>query len=415
MRGIDAAPPGAEPKGWVNRHVPRHIRKPALGIASGLTLLLLLLMLAAGPLLSAVDHWTADLRTAFFTYRLPTQHPSVAFVTINEDAIAEAQKNDPTKYRSPIDRGLLARIVAALDRIGPKAIGLDVIIDQPSEPAKDEALLKAVQDARAQIVLAQLDLATGRAVTTADERSYHLNFLEKAGRASGYVTVKAEADGVVRTQPTPGTGGRATFPQEIAKAGGWQPSDPGWFALTKPSERIAWLRPPLDNTTTILTIPALELITPEEQLRPVERDVLAKLKDRLVVVGVKYHDNTDRHRTPLNKSGEDLMSGAEINAQVVAQLIDKRSYYELTILAQLALSFITALAGAWAGWRFRGLNWLVGSMPLLFYAIVNTLLFWQLKIILPFAAPMLAWLGGVYAGYLLQWRDRARTSKEKQA
>ena len=112
------------------------------------------------------------------------------------------------------------------------------------------------------------------------------------------------------------------------------------------------------------------------------------------------------------------MSGAEINAQIVAQLIDERSYYEFTTMSQLGLSFVTAIFAVYAGWRFRGLNWLVGSLPLAIYAVVNTILFWQLKIILPFAAPALAWIGGVYAGYLLGWRDRRRkrvTSKEKQA
>jgi adenylate cyclase len=412
-------PPDARPKGWASRHVPHHIRLPALLIACGLTLVVLFLMVTAGPLLSALDHWTADMRTAFFTYQLGTQHPKVALVTINEDAITDAQKDSASKYRSPIDRGLLARIIAAMDRVGPKAVGLDVIVDQASEPDKDEAFFNAVKTAKTTLVLARLDLSEGKAITTNDERTYHLAFLDKSGRNSGYVTVKAEADGVVRTQPTQNDKDRRrTFPEEIAKAGGWKPAETGWLALTKPSDRIAWLRAPLDNTTTFLMIPALTLVTPPEQLNALERDAVSRLKDRLVVVGVRFHDNTDRHRTPLNKSGEDLMSGAEINAQVVAQLIDGRSYYELTTLAQLVLSFVIALLAVWAGWRFRGLNWLVGSLPLGLYVLVNVTLFWQFKIILPFATPALAWIGGVYAGYLLQWRDLRRnrlTSKEKQA
>jgi adenylate cyclase len=418
MSGIDAAKSDTGIRGWLNRHLPSHIVTRAFVIAAALTFIVLLLLLAAGPLLSALDHWTADLRTAFFTYQLDTQHPAVALVTINEDAITEAQKNDSTKYRSPIDRGLLARLVTALDGIGPKGAGFDIIVDQPSEPAKDEAFLAALKGAHIPLVLARLDVGAGRAITTTDERTYHADFLDKAARTSGYVTVKAEADGVVRTQPTPGTGGRATFPEEIAKLGGWRPSKPALLALIEPSERIAWLRPPIDNSTTFLTIPARTLMTPRDQLSAFERDAVDQLKNKLVIVGVKFHDNTDRHRTPLNKSGEDLTSGSEINAQVVAQLVDGRSYYELTVLGQLGLSFVTALLAVWAGWRFRRSNWLVGSVPLAVYAFVTTMVFWQYKIILPFAAPALAWFAGVYSGSLLNWRDRKQgriAAAEKRA
>src|SRR5262249_32976270 len=160
-------------------------------------------------------------------------------------------------------------------------------------------------------------------------------------------------------------------PEEIAKAGGWRPGDGGQLGLTEPSNRIAWLRTPVDNSTTFLMIPALTLVTPPDKLTPLEQAAIAGLKDHLVIVGVRFHDNTDRHRTPLNKPGEDLMSGAEINAQIVAQLIDHRSYGELTEPAQLGLAFVIALVASWAGWHYRSLRWLVGSIPLLIYAVVN--------------------------------------------
>jgi adenylate cyclase len=384
---------------------PARIRLRAFAIATGLTLLLWLLMLVAAPLFGALDHWTADLRTAFFTYRLPTQHPQLAIVYIDEEAIAEAQKDSLTKYRSPVDRGLLTRIVEALDAIKPAVIGLDIIIDQPTEPRKDAAFLKAVQQAKAQIVLARLDFAPGKAEATEAERAYHEEFLRAAARASGYVTVKADFDGVVRTQPAVGTDKRASFPEEIAKAGHWIPAQPATFALTKPSNRIAWLQSPQDNSATFLEIPAVTLIASRDGLNEMERGILATLKDRLVVVGVRYQDRTDRHRTPLNKAGGDLMPGAEINANVIAQLIDGRSYNELTLPAVLALSFVTALSGFLAAWRLDRSGWLVGSLPFLAYVVVTALLFWTIKLILPFAAPAAAWALGVYAGRFQRWRE----------
>ena len=47
-------------------------------------------------------------------------------------------------YRSPIDRAFLASVIDALARSGVAAIGLDVVLDRPTEPAKDAALRRAL-------------------------------------------------------------------------------------------------------------------------------------------------------------------------------------------------------------------------------------------------------------------------------
>lgn len=378
----------------------------ALGVASVVTLLILVLIQTAHPLLDALDHWTADLRTAFFTYQLPGQHKRLAFVVINEEALAEAQKDSATKYRSPIDRGLLAKVVSGLDDLGAQAIGIDVLVDQASEPAKDAAFLAAVRQARTQLVLARLDFAEGRAQVDPDQRDYHEQFLSQAGRTAGYVTARSEIDGIVRAQATGGTAGHKTFAEELAQAAGWVPAAATW-GPTMPSERIAWLRPPKDNSTTFLTLPATLLILPPSELIPLERALLATLAGRVVIVGVRFQDRTDRHRTPLNRSEQDLIAGPEIHAHIVAQLLDGRSYLELTPAAQLALSFGLAFLAALANWQYRNSDVLVGILPLIAYIVIGSGLFWSLKVILPFAAPMLAWLAGVHVARI------AGNAKEK--
>ncbi|MEZ5870772.1 MAG: adenylate/guanylate cyclase domain-containing protein [Nitratireductor sp.] len=62
----------------------------------------------------------------------------VVVVAIGEDTL----KQYP--YRSPIDRQFLAGLVEAVSRAEPKAIGIDILFDQPTEAAKDEALAKAI-------------------------------------------------------------------------------------------------------------------------------------------------------------------------------------------------------------------------------------------------------------------------------
>jgi adenylate cyclase len=406
LQGIDRK----SPVRWLTRRIPPRVLLTAIAVAAGVTVLLWLLMRGAAPLFESIDHWTADLRTAFFTYRLPTQHPRLAIISIDDDAIAEAQRNSATKYRSPVDRGLLSHLIDVLDSLQPSAIGLDIIVDQPTEPEKDAAFLRTVQRAKTPIVFARLDFARGKAEGSDAQRAYHSQFLETSGRASGYVTVRTEADGVVRSQPSAGSGQPASFAQEIAKLGGWTPDSAHNSVLTKPSDRIAWLQTPNDNSATFLEIPAGTVVAKPEELRPEERNLLATLKNRLIVVGVRFQDRTDRHRTPLNKAGEDLMLGSEINANVIAQLIDGRSYRELTTPAVLGVSFLAALIGFPLAWRFSRSGWLVGSLPLAVYIVVGALLFWTSKLILPFVAPALAWAVGVYAGRLQGWQHSRRAN-----
>jgi adenylate cyclase len=383
--------------------LPPAIRRGALATAAALTLLAFIAMEMAGPLLGAIDHWTADLRTAFFTYQLPSQHPTVALVFINEEAIEEVQKDGPSRYRSPADRGLLALLITRLDGLGVKAIGLDIIVDQASEPAKDVALLAAIQAARTHIVLARLDPAAERNAATEMQRDYNARFLEQAGRTSGYVTVRTDMDGVVRTQPTPGSGDRSTFPEEIAKAGGWSPAGKERL-LTGASDRIAWLQEPRDNSTTFETVPATLLIAPPDRLGELERATLNGLAGKLVIVGLRFADNTDRHKTPLGSSGRGLMPGAEINANVVAQLVDGRSYLALNLAAQLLLCFFTALAGVIVACRWPARSGRIGSLLFAAFVVLTAVVFWQMKLILPFAAPSLVWGAAVFAGWLLSRR-----------
>ena len=74
-----------------------------------------------------------DLLVAFLAPAEP-QHRGVAVVAIDEDTLAAAA------CRSPIDRFLLAGIVERLASAGVRAIGLDVLLDQPTNPEADARL-----------------------------------------------------------------------------------------------------------------------------------------------------------------------------------------------------------------------------------------------------------------------------------
>src|SRR5689334_11582262 len=116
------------------------------------------------------------------------QHPGVAIVAIDEDTLAAAA------CRSPIDRLLLAGLVDRLDTAGVRAIGLDVLLDQPTTPEADARLAQALRRARAPVVT-----ITAQAGTAMDERQRAWHGAYLAGLATGFANLARDrVDGVVR-------------------------------------------------------------------------------------------------------------------------------------------------------------------------------------------------------------------------
>ena len=98
----------------------------------------------------APDQFTYDWRTALLAPR-SAPRDDIVIVLIDEDSLTGYP------YISPIDRGLSAEVVRAIDAAGAKAVGLDYIIDRPTEPAKDASFADAVRDAKATVILGAID------------------------------------------------------------------------------------------------------------------------------------------------------------------------------------------------------------------------------------------------------------------
>ena len=71
-------------------------------------------------------------------------------------------------YRSPVDRAFLANLLKTLEKKGAKAIGVDVLFDQPTEPEKD-ALLKQAGTGKSRLLTTVIYLADMRHKAQMDE------------------------------------------------------------------------------------------------------------------------------------------------------------------------------------------------------------------------------------------------------
>jgi hypothetical protein len=105
-----------------------------LGIAAASFCLPLVL-----PPLRLADESFGDLLIGHFSPPEP-QHPGIAMVAIGEDSFVAPA------CRSPVDRAFLADLIGRLRAAKVRAIGIDILFDQPTLPQNDERLRRRLSD-----------------------------------------------------------------------------------------------------------------------------------------------------------------------------------------------------------------------------------------------------------------------------
>ncbi|WP_165839108.1 adenylate/guanylate cyclase domain-containing protein [Roseicella frigidaeris] len=281
--------------------------------AAGLGLVLVQppLPLAAAERLfqGAALHWLAP---------LAPPHPRLVLIGITEETLAAFP------YRSPVDRGFLAGLVDTLAEAGVAAIGLDILLDRPTEPAKDAALRATVARQAVPTVLITL----GPETPLPPERAAVL-----AGFTQGIPTGDANLardrfDGLVRVhRPRHPTTGAPSFPAALAAAiGVAPPAEP--FAMT-------WRRTALGPVAPLYPAEAVPLLPPDW------------LRGRVALIG-SLLPGTDEHRSLGSAFGPPSF-GLEIHAQVLAQILDGGAGAGVAAwqegLATLGLAALGLLAG----------------------------------------------------------------------
>lgn len=351
------------------------------------------------PLALRFEHQLADWRTGLLSDRAATQHPRIAVVLVDDATL----KGLP--YTSPVDRGVMTRLVKQLDAAGAAAIALDFVFQRPTEPAKDAMLRETLRDLRTPVILAAGDERT--AALTDEERAYQGEFIAATGRAVGYANLDEDRDDVVRHRLGAHDGGAfpMSFAARIAAIDGKPDLDP--------AGRMAWLRRPANNADTFFTVNATHVLDDG----PVGMAIRERIKGRLVLVGGAFPDR-DRHRTPLfpadGERGGSAVHGVFLHAHALAQILDGRYIAELP---EWPIVLFLSAAGFMLGLHFeqRGFKWVLGAVSTGSLIAIDLLLFWQLRWVAPYVIAVAAWLIGGFGGYATaraaeRWERRRESS-----
>ena len=299
--------------------------------------------------LTNIDNFIQDWEFAFAAHEQPSDD-RVRIVAIDEATLSHLP------YRSPIDRGMLAELLTRLDAAHPKAIGIDILFDQPTEPAKDAALEQVIRTIKTPLIIAYSEEPEN---VTSKQLAYLRAFVPKADRATP--DVPKDDYGIVRTihpgiRMADGTY-LLSFERRLAEAYGVKTADR--------TEPIVWKKPPKGQVynyfeTNAQTVNGYQPMVFKMALGP------ALFGGRIVLVG---SDLTliDRHRTPLATMSEaGVMPGMFIHAYGLSTLLDG----VVSPLADWKTNFIIALLLAFIGAALGLMNFHLAPRIALVLAIV---------------------------------------------
>jgi adenylate cyclase len=333
----------AERAGWIRK------LKRSIGQIGPVRLLATFLFLAAGLYVArfspemrlgvAAERALYDWRFYRSATRVLEQDDRIVLITYNDDTLLELGK------RSPLDRHMLATALGAIDAMRPRAIGIDILIDQPQ--AEDGELI-----ARFRAMRTPTWLAFGRASSNEAQIAYRQEqFLRGFMRqvAAGPVrptSIKMEPDGndgVVRRWPEE----RAGLPPLLSNAlAGAHPEFNGYtrsidFRLPGTAEN--------DEVPIFTNLPIQVVAQLGEALRPM-------IEGRYVLIGGDIND-LDDYATPMTRFTHQSMKGLEVHAQMLAQQLDGRMPAQIPPWALWSAAFFFVAVGALTsafelrGWR----------------------------------------------------------------
>ena len=334
-------------RGW------RNVREagPRRLMLTGLLILLALLLARFGwgltadsefPVVSPAERAMYDFRSYLAADRnRAEQDPRVVMVVYDDQTLAQLRK------RSPLDRGLLARALTNLDTMGAKAIGIDILFDQPQD--EDDALVAALRAMKTPVAVGYADVATNEGSIEYEQEQYLKSFLARLrGSNAKPASVRlSDQFGVTRLWPgihpdLPPVLGR----QMLEAAGEGRRTLPGYTGS------IAYGLPASRDQPVIGSLPIQTFTDPA--LAPALAPVV---NGKYVLIGGDIVD-TDRVPTPMSEwSGDEPPPGLQVHAEMIAQMLDGRAPNRplpVTLWLFAALFVLMAvLTGLleWGSWR----------------------------------------------------------------
>ena len=276
------------------------------------------------PLISDAERALYDVRL-MLTTPAAEQDPRVLLVTYTDDTLIN------TQVRSPLDRRILADALRNLDRMGAKAIAIDVIVDQPTP--NDEYLVEAFRAMKTPTFLAFTTAATNQRFIDARQEEFLREFQAKIRTTvvkPTSIEIETDPDGVVRSWPRQ----PKELPPLLARAvTGGRDSFEDYF------RGVRFRLPAFEDRPVFAKLPIDLFASPDTAVLMAEQ-----VRGRYVLIGGDILD-LDQFETPMKRITGERTIGLEIHANMLTQLLDRVQFGRIPRLAMWVVALLVVAAG----------------------------------------------------------------------
>lgn len=323
------------------------LRNIGVGRVVGTLLFVLLAVLVARyswylPFIGQAERAFYDLRMTVAAPHVE-QDDRIVMIVYTDDTLID------TKKRSPLDRATLAKALANIDAFGAKAIGIDILIDQPQD--EDEQLLSVFAGLKTPTFLAYADIDTNAGNIEYRQQRFLDRFmarLQGTGVSPASIRLEVDGDGVARSWPAQ----PSNLPPLLARAMA------GNGAFQDYIGSIRYRLPLSQDRPVIASFPIDLFANPQTAAAFADQ-----LRGRHVLIGGDIVD-LDQFETPMTAINGDRMIGLEVHANILAQYLDGVRPLQAPGGALWLVAFMVAVAAILTS-LLEGKNWKIALFILL--------------------------------------------------
>lgn len=326
--------------GWIARSW-RNVRE-AGKVQLGLTVMLMCVALFIAryswvlpgaeptPLTSEAERAFYDLR-AYYAADLVEEDERVVLVVYTDQTLIAARK------RSPLDRGLLARTLRTLDTFEPKAIGIDILFDQPQD--EDEELIAALRSMKTPVAVAYAAKATNPDDIEYEQQQFLEAFMTRLeGSNARPASIRLDNTfGATRLWPDI----REGLPPLLGRVMLEEAGEPA-KAFTAYEGAIDYRRPKFQDSVLFPPAQIDLFVDPDPEILPFLKE---QYSGKYILIGGDIVDY-DRVETTFTSINGEVPAGIAVHAEIIAQMLDNRVLTPIPGWVIWVMAVLAILAGA---------------------------------------------------------------------
>ena len=289
------------------------------------------------PLVLAAERGLFDVRAALTAPRAD-QDDRIVLVVYTEETLAATGK------RSPLDRTMLARALANLDALRPRAIGVDILIDQPQP--EDPALVAALKAVKTPTWFGFSSAAENGEYVMPWQEAHMRAFFAGVASApvrTASIRLDVDSDNAWRQWPRPAQQPPPLLVGAVTGARG--------FAFHEGAVRLRQSR---FADRALFPVLPIDLFGDPDTAAALREAVAGKI----VLVGADLPE-VDRFITPFTRLTGTTTAGVELHAMLIAQALDGVKLRPLAPAVIWGMAVVAVLLGALTGGLDAGARLLI--------------------------------------------------------